>query len=203
MLYEPNRHEPLFHSEWNETLAREAIQSIVRDTERTRGSSDTWPSHPLDDDGETLRSGFKSLYLGSAGVLWALWYLQRDGAVSLAFDPALAIERVAAAYRADPDTGIVVPSYFLVEVGVLLAAWRMTQSPTVADQIYISVEANISNPTNEALWAAPGTMLAAWHLWEAIGEQRWRDLFLENVEQLWKTWTFDPKAGCHLWTQDL
>jgi len=203
LLFELDRHEPLLPISWDETQAREAIQSIVRDTERTRSSSGSWPVHPLDEEGAAPRSGFKSLYLGSAGVLWALWYLQRDGAVSLNFDPALDIERVAAAYRADPDTGSVVPSYLLGEVGVLLAAWRMTQSRAVADQIYISVEANIPNPTNEALWAAPGTMLAAWHLWEATREQRWRDLFLQNVEQLWKTWTFDRTAGCHLWTQDL
>ena len=159
--------------------------------------------HPLDAEGDAPRSGFKSLYLGSAGVLWSHWYLQREGAVCLTFDPTLAIERVVAAYRADPDTGSVVPSYLLGEVGVLLAAWRMTQSPALADQIYTSVEANIPNPTNEALWAAPGTMLAAWHMWEATAEQRWRHLFLENVEQLWKTWTFDQTAGCHLWTQAL
>jgi lantibiotic modifying enzyme len=46
-------------------------------------------------------------------------------------------------------------------------------------------------------------MVAAWHLWEGTGEQRWRDLFLENVEHLWQTWIFDAQAQCHLWTQDL
>lgn len=203
MLFEPNRHEPLLQAAWDEARAREAIEAIVRDAERARGAGDHWPSHPLDDEGDAPRSGFKSLYLGSAGVLWALWTLQREGAVALTFDPALAIERVAAAYRADPDTGGVVPSYFLGEVGILLAAWRMTQSRTVADQLYDAVKGNIPNPTNEALWAAPGTMVAAWHLWEATGEQRWRALFLENVEQLWSTWIFDQKAGCYLWTQDL
>jgi hypothetical protein len=203
LLFEPNRHEPLLHAAWDEAQAREVMLTIVGDAEQTRGASDDWPVHPLDAEGDAPRSGFKSLYLGSAGVLWALWYLQREGAARLTFDPAVAIERVVAAYRADPDTGSVVPSYLLGEVGVLLAAWRMTRSPALADQIYTAVEANIPNPTNEALWAAPGTMVAAWHLWEATAEQRWRDLFLENVEQLWRTWAFDPTAGCHLWTQDL
>ena len=203
MLFDPERHEPLLHIAWDEARAREVIRSIVHDAERARGSNGSWPLHPLDDEGDEPPSGFKSLYLGSAGVLWALWYLQREGAVNLTLDPTNAIERVVAAYRADPDAGGVVPSYFLGEVGILLAAWLLTQSRTVADQIYVSVKANIPNPTNEALWAAPGTMLAAWHLWEAAGEQRWRDLFLENVEQLWKTWTFDQKAQCYLWTQDL
>ncbi len=203
MLFELNRHEPLVRTAWDGPRVREVIQSIVGDAERARGSNDNWPLHPLDDEGDEPRSGFKALYLGSAGVLWALSYLQREGAVDLTLDPTIAIERVTAAYRADPDTGSVVPSYFLGEVGVLLATWLLTQSRAVADLIYVSVKANIPNTTNEALWAAPGTMLAAWHLWEATGEQRWRDLFLENVEQLWQTWILDPTAQCYLWTQDL
>jgi hypothetical protein len=46
-------------------------------------------------------------------------------------------------------------------------------------------------------------VLAAWHLWQANAEERWRDLFLQHVEQLWRTWVFDAKARCHLWTQHL
>jgi lantibiotic modifying enzyme len=203
MLFDPKRHEPLLQIAWDETQAREVIQSIVHDAERARCSKGNWPLHPLDDDGDEPPSGFKSLYFGSAGVLWALWYLQREGAADLTIDPTIAIERASAAYRADPDTGSVVPSYFLGEVGVLLAVWLLTQSRTVTDEIYVSVKANIPNPTNEALWGAPGTMLAAWHLWEATREQRWRELFLENVEQLWITWNFDQKSQCYLWTQNL
>ncbi len=203
VLFDPERHEPLLNIAWDEARAREVIRSIVHDAEHARGANGNWALHPLDDEGDEPPSGFKSLYLGSAGVLWALWYLQREGAVTLTFEPTKAIERVVAAYRTDPDAAGIVPSYFLGEAGILLTAWLLTQSRTVADQIYVSVKANILNPTNEALWAAPGTMLAAWHLWEATGEQRWRDLFLENVEQLWKTWTFDEKAQCYLWTQDL
>jgi hypothetical protein len=35
------------------------------------------------------------------------------------------------------------------------------------------------------------------------GERRWHDLYLENVEQVWRTWLPSPHARCHLWTQDL
>lgn len=203
MLFDSERHEPLVAIAWDESRARQAIQSIVDDIESARGSHGNWPVHPLDAEGDEPASGFKGLYLGSAGVLWALWYLQREGAAELALDPTISIEQVTAAYQADPDTGSVVPSYFLGEVGVLLVAWLLTKSPAMSDRIYDAVKANIPNPTNEALWAAPGTMLAAWHLWEATGEQRWRDLFLENVEQLWQTWVFDQRVQCYLWTQDL
>jgi hypothetical protein len=183
--------------------ARHAIRSIVRDVEQNRSARGRWRVHPLDDEGDQPRTSFKSLYLGSAGVLWTLWYLRREGAVELSSDPTEDIERAAAAYEAAPDTGAVVPSYYLGEVGILLVLWRLTGSGEAADRLYASVKSNIQNPTNEALWAAPGTMVAAWHLWKTTGADRWRDLFLENIDQLWRTWHFDAKAQCHLWTQDL
>ena len=203
MLFDPDRHETLCDTAWDAERAREAIRTIALDIERHRSADGQWPMHPLDVEGETPRTGFKGLYLGSAGVLWALWYLQREGAVQLGGDPVEAIRRVEAAYRAEPDTGEVVPSYFLGEVGILLVLWRLTGSREAADKLHAAIKANIPNPTNEALWAAPGTMVAAWHLWQATGEARWRQLFLENVDQLWRTWLFDEKAQCHLWTQDM
>jgi lantibiotic modifying enzyme len=204
MLFEPDRHEPLCDAAWDESQVRDAIRDIVRDVEHSRVAEGRWPVHPLDDDDDVeLETGFKSLYFGSAGVLWALWYLQREGAVVLTSDPAVGIQQAHAAYLAEPDTGEVVPSYFLGEVGILLVLWRLTGSSQAADRLYESVKSNIPNPTNEALWAAPGTMVAAWHLWEATGDDRWRELFLENVEQLWQTWRFNAQAQCHVWTQDM
>lgn len=203
MLFEPGRHEALCDIAWDESRVRDAIRSMVRDFEQHRAPEGHWGVHALDSNGDDPRAGFKGLYLGSAGVLWALWYLQREGAVDLRSDPLAGIQRADAAYESDPDTGAVVPSYFLGQVGILLVLWRLTGSSLAADRLYASVKSNIQNPTNEALWAAPGTMVAAWHLWEATREPRWRDLYLENVEQLWRTWVFDAQAQCHLWTQDM
>jgi hypothetical protein len=202
-LFDPARHEPLGGDPWDETRARAAIADIVRDAEQARTGDGHWPVHPLDAEGDVPATGFKSVYLGSAGLLWALWYLQRHGAVRLTIDPAEGIRAACDAYRAAPDTGEVVPSYFLGEVGVLLVRGRVTAWDEVADDLFASIRSNIGNPTNEALWAAPGTMMAAWHLWEATREARWRDLFLENVEQVWNTWLLDERQGCYLWTQDM
>lgn len=204
-LFDPARHEALDAGlAWSEDRARAAVQAIVRDAEQARAPDGAWPVHPLDEEGTLPRGGFKSLYLGAAGVVWALWYLQREGAATLtALDPAEAIAQADAAYRADPDTGEVVPSYYLGEVGILLARWSIAREAAVAERLFAAVAANIDNPTNEALWAAPGTMGAAWHLWQATGEARWRALFLDNVAQLWRTWQWDEQAGCHVWTQDL
>jgi len=204
MLFEPDRHEALCSAAWDAGAARAAVQAIAGDIERHRLAAGHWPMHPLDkDDGDEPATGFKSLYLGSAGVLWALWTLQREGAVVSSIDAVAGIEQAHTAYLADPDTGAVVPSYLLGEVGLLLLRWRLTGSAEAADALYASIESNIPNPTNEALWAAPGTMVAAWHLWAATQEPRWRALFEANVEQLWRTWLFDESARCHLWTQDM
>lgn len=202
MLFEPDRHEALSDTPWNAARAHAALRAIVQDIEQHRVDGH-WRTHPLDDEGDEPASGCKSLYLGSAGVLWALWYLQAQGAVELTSDPRELIEQAHADYLREPDTGEVVPSYFLGEAGILLIWWCLTGSQRAADLLYASIQSNIPNPTNEALWAAPGTMVAAWHLWEATQEARWRELFLQNVEQLWRTWLFDERAQCHLWTQDM
>lgn len=203
MLFEPDRHQTLGDALWDESLARATIQAIAGDIERSRGIDGHWPMHPLDDEGDEPRTGFKNVYLGRAGVLWALCYLRREGVVKLNFDPVEAMQQADAAYQADPDTGQVLPSHFVGEVGILLVLWRLTGSARVADRLYASVRSNIANPSNEAFWGAPGTMLAALHLWQATGQARWRALFLENVEQVWQNWVFDAKANCHLWTQHL
>ena len=207
MLFDPARHEPLLEADWNAAQARAAIRAIVADMEEVLGPAITWPWHPLDggkEDGEKKPApAHKSVYLGSSGALWAMWYLQQAGAVSLRIKPTDLIERIYQAYLAEPDTGEVVPSYFLGEVGILLIHWRLTGSGEVADRLWAAIARNIPNPTNEALWAAPGTMVGALHMLGWTGEQRWRDLFLANVEQLWRTWLPSENAPCHVWTQDL
>ncbi len=127
-----------------------------------------------------------------------MWYLEREGAVGFRIKPSDLIGRVYQSYLAEPDTGEVVPSYYLGEAGILLVLWRLTRSHEAADRLFASIERNIPNPTNEALWAAPGTMVGAWHMFEWTGERRWHDLFLKNAERLWETWRPSENAPCHL-----
>ena len=208
MLCDPARHEPLCDSPWDPARAQAGLQDIVRDIERSRLPQGHWPVHPLDDEGDTPASGFKSLYLGSAGLEWALWYLQKSGAVQLqtTTDPVALLRAAHAAYLAEPDTGEVVPSFYLGEVGIALALWRATGDSRVAERLQLQVQANIWHPALEPLWGSPGTMLAAWHLWQLTGQTHWRDLFLQNVDALWDRW--DTRVGegeppCWIWTQDL
>ena len=202
MLYERERHEALADDAWDEGRARECIAAIVADMENAIGDDTTWPAHPLDDPGDPP-GRYKSLYLGSAGVLWALWHLRQRGFASPRLDLGHLIMRTYEAYLAQPDMGEVVPSYFLGEAGILAAAFRMTGAPRFADRLAAVVEGNVGHPTNEALWGAPGTMTAALHMLDWTRDSAWRKLVLANVEDLWSSWRRSPHAPCHLWTQDL
>lgn len=203
MLFEPDRHEPLTDEPWDEARARAGIEAIVQDTQAHLAAGGLWPSHPADLEEDQPPMPFKCLYFGAAGVLWALWYLQREGAADLRVDPPAIIAGIHDAYLREPDTGEAAPSYLLGEVGILLATWRLTGAAAAAERLEEAIRENIPNPTNESLWAAPGTMLGAWHMLAWTGEERWRALFLENAQRLWDTWVYQEDLGCWLWVQDL
>jgi hypothetical protein len=203
MLFEPDRHEALCDIAWDGARVADAVHTLVRDIEGQRLAGGSWSLHPLDDEGDEPPGGFKGLYLGSSGVLWALGHLQRRGAAAGAGDVAEGLREAHAAYLADPDEGAVVPSLFSGEGGILLALWQASGDGAVADRLHAVVESNIDHPALETFWGAPGTMLAAWHLWRATAEDRWRRLFLRHADALWQRWDFDAQAGCHLWTQQL
>jgi hypothetical protein len=201
MLFQANRHEPVLDVPWSESHARATIRDIVADLERALGSDIGWPDHPLDGvDGPTRK---KSLYLGSSGALSAMSLLETEGVVSLRIRPSELIKRIYESYLIEPDTGSVVPSYFLGEVGILLVLWRLTGSNEAADRLATLIRANESNPANEALWGAPGTAVGALHMYAWTEHPRWRELYLENAEQIWATWLPSEAVHCHVWTQDL
>lgn len=203
LIFDPARHEALAAPAWDAATAARTIAVIADDVQAACLDGTAWPVHPLDADGDTPAGGFKGLYLGSAGVWWSLWSLARRGLATLRLDARDGIERTLAAYRDAPDSGAVVPSYFLGEVGVLLVHWRLTGAEASAAALAEGIERNITNPTLEALWGAPGTMLAAWHMARWTGAPHWRDLFLRNVDALWQAWERHDDVGAWLWTQDL
>src|SRR5687768_10755297 len=96
MLFDPARHEAIDPVAWDEARALAAIRGIVEDAQAALGAEGTWPWHPLDETQPVPRH--KSLYLGASGVLWALWYLEREGAVTLRIRPVELIERVYRSY---------------------------------------------------------------------------------------------------------
>jgi hypothetical protein len=153
-LWRVEQHEPLTDQEWDPALAREAIRAIVADAESAERDG-AWPGHPLDDvqEDEVLCS----LYLGGAGMIWALSNLGS----SLDFDAAVAA--VLERYRMGPvfDDERHVPSLLLGETGVLVVADKLGSPMADADRLRELVRANREYPSWELLLGSPGTILAA------------------------------------------
>ena len=82
------RHSPLAEEAWSELAVRVAIEEDAADAIARFDPDTFWPGHP---SGEREEDGDPSFYKGAAGVIWALDYLHRVGAVSVAedFRPAL------------------------------------------------------------------------------------------------------------------
>jgi hypothetical protein len=78
-LFDAASHEPLTAEPWDEGRAASAIAAIADDAERAFDAQRLWPIHERDVDGDEGRA-LSGLYLGAAGVIWALHELgsQRD-----------------------------------------------------------------------------------------------------------------------------
>src|SRR5437588_9490803 len=114
-IYDQSAHEPLTETPWDPVLAEAGIAAIVADAEAavTRG---VWPNHPLDDDeDDALPEGLTTIYLGSAGMIWALHRLGSSLDLAALADDALR------RYRERPDFGADAASTLRMgETGIML-----------------------------------------------------------------------------------
>ena len=190
MLFSPESHEPLVSRPWSPDAAAAAIREIAADCETAFGSL-YWPVHPQDDDGD---GPFTTVYLGSAGVIYALDLLVRRGLIDGTRNYAPVLERAAETYRAQPDfeQWVHPPSLWMGETGILLALQSLAPSAATVGRIAELVAANADDERLEFMWGSPGTMLAA----RAIGRL---DLWQESAENLRAAWEEDSGV----WTQDI
>jgi hypothetical protein len=204
VLYRPEAFEPLTDETWDEQRVRSAIRAIVADADDAlRGPRLLWRAN--DWDGWHGTSPMKNLYVGAAGVLWALDALRRRGHAETQLDLADLALRTLELFRAKPDfmKGMKLPSpressLLCGETGILVVAWRLAGTAAVADELLTRVRQNAENPANEVMWGAPGTMLAALAMLDWTGEERWADAWRESSDVLWARREADG-----LWTQDL
>jgi Lanthionine synthetase C-like protein len=192
VLFSPESHEPLVDRAWDEPWARQRIAAIADDAEAAVGDDGLWPVHPLDEHPEhPLRAG---LYLGAAGLVWALHRLGRDR-------PDL-IRELHARYLERPDWPGVVPGYLVGEAGILLVSHLLEPSEGTSAELARAIAANRDNETNELLWGSPGTMLAALAMHRATGDESWDKLWRSSADELWARW-LPSDDGMILWTQQL
>jgi hypothetical protein len=154
-IYDADAHESLTETPWDDIRVREWIASIVEDAE-TSMDGGFWPNHPRDDDEDPpLLEGLADIYLGAAGMVWALHILGSN------LDLASLAEGALRQYRERPDWGENVPSLLAGESGILLVAGSVGASPDYRERLRERIVENERNPTWELMWGSPGTMLAA------------------------------------------
>jgi lantibiotic modifying enzyme len=202
MLYAEDRHEPVTSQAWDEARAREAIHRIAAMTESAFTAKSLWPAHPQDGD----RGGpAYMLYMGACGVIWALRYLETQGAVKLSHDyqphvrGLLEPNRAAMEEAGRPPFG----SYLMGDTSILMLDHWFHPADETADEIAHLVAANTNHPTRELMWGAPGTLLAALFMHRRTGEERWAQLFRETARVLWSQLQWSEDQACHYWTQDM
>jgi Lanthionine synthetase C-like protein len=190
VLYTPELFEPLTTTEWNAEQAANRIREIVADADDAlRGPKLLWKAN--DWDGWHGTSPMKNLYVGAAGVLWALDRLRRLGHAETRLDlPALALQTLEL-FRTRPDymKGMKLPvqrdsSLACGEAGILLVAWRLAPDPALADDLHSHVRTNVDNEVEEVMWGSPGTLLAAQAMFEWTGEERWQAAWKVSADAL-------------------
>ncbi|HKN63405.1 MAG TPA: lanthionine synthetase LanC family protein [Gaiellaceae bacterium] len=168
MLFDPAAFEPLTDEPWDEARVRDGIAAIVTDADAAFDPDGLWPAHEW--DGYKAALPLKNLYLGAAGVVWALDDLQRRGLAETSLDlPAVAAHALEL-WRAEPDymEGEVLPeppesALFLGETGILLVCHRLGLGLDVDAELEARIRANVANESEELFWGTPGTLLAAAH----------------------------------------
>src|SRR5437016_3580613 len=101
MSYDPTAFEPLTDEAWAESRARDAIRGIVADADAAFDADGLWPAEEW--DVWQAAAPLKDLYVGAAGVVWALDALRRRGHAETRLDLASAAARALEAWRERPD----------------------------------------------------------------------------------------------------
>jgi hypothetical protein len=186
VLYDPAQFELLTDEPWDAARVEDAIATIVADADAAFDPDLLWPAHEWDGWEEPLP--MKSLYVGAAGVIWALDGLRRRGRADTSLDLAAAALRTLELERAEPDSTAdehYHPAALLCgETGPLLVAFRLAPDTALADDLHGLVRANVANPTDDVMWGAPGTLLAALAMGEWTGDPRWEEAALATAAAL-------------------
>jgi hypothetical protein len=202
-IHSEDRHEPLAGGPWDEGRARAFIERVAGLTEAAFAPERWWPPHAQDDEKRT--DPWYMLYMGAAGVIWSLRYLEQAGAVKLAGNYHPHVNRLIELNRADMAEHAKPPfgSYLMGDISIRMLDYWYEPRPETADEIASLVTGTLDQPTREVMWGSPGTMLAALFMHRRTGEDRWASLFRETARKLWSQLEWSEEEQCHYWTQDM
>jgi hypothetical protein len=196
-----SRHVPLRPVAWDADVARVAIGEIIADALAHFEGERFWPAHPSDDD---VEDGNGTVYIGAAGMLWALDALRRRGsAMDRDFSPVHAplLARTKAGMEQFGPYGKL-GSLLLGDLGTALVLMRLAPSPASSAIVEARCRANDHFPVRELMWGLPGSMLAAVHMAEITGNmQPWQSIF--SVQAIRLLADLQDTAHGPIWVQDL
>jgi hypothetical protein len=203
VLHYPTLHEQLSDRRWDDAWVRDRIATSAAAAEAAYDEHELWPAHEWDSYNAALP--LKHLYVGAAGVVWALDELRRRGLSSGSLDLPAAARNALDRFRAEPDyfTGAELPeerrsSLFGGELGPALVAFRLSRDQELATDMHELVLANLGNPVNDLMWGVAGSLLAARAMHGWTEDERWLDAVRRCEDALRAA--RDPDG---LWTQQL
>jgi lantibiotic modifying enzyme len=195
-LYKPEAFEPVTETPWNDARVADAIQAIATAAEDVFDNKQLWPAGGW--ESWQMPLPLKSLYVGAAGVVWALHALRGRGRADGRLDLANAIAHIHEAWTSEPDLmrNTELPTtaeaaLLTGETGILMTAWLIEPTAERADRLHDRIRENASNEAIEVMWGAPGTMLAAAELHRRTGEERWADAWREGADNLLESREYD------------
>ena len=205
-LYRPEAFDRLTDTAWDEASVRDRIGEIVADADEAwRGPKLFWRAHDWDRWNST--SPQKNLYVGTAGVLWALDQLRRRTYADTKLDLTDLALRNLELFQVKPDY-IKLPAFkppeprdsslLLGEAGILLVTWRLAPSDELAGRLLARVRANVDNEAHEVMWGVPGTLIAARAMHEWTRDERWLQAWHESAEAF-----LALREPADLWTNHL
>ena len=199
MLFDARAHEPLVSAGWEPVAVQAEIRAIAREAEDMLRGGQWWPVHPLDaEPGDP--EVFHGIYLGAAGVLWALHRLAQAGLHEPRHDHARLAHDVLDSYLAHPEFDGPLPSLWMGEGGIALVAWLLSPTQALADRLAQLVVVEPDRDTLELMWGSPGLLLIADVMLERTGDRRWASAWSAIADHLMGQW------GAHVpdfWTQRL
>ncbi|MBE9100940.1 lanthionine synthetase C family protein [Vacuolonema iberomarrocanum] len=199
-LFDPTRHYSLLDIDWNPDAAQQAIGAIAHETIEQLNDRPLLPGHPMDD--QTFGT---DLYLGKAGVLWAIHYLQTVGAIDSTFNVAQHLDATLAQNSQIYLQNTPYPqqsSYLFGDLPLLLLQYKLAPSGEKATQILQSIHKNDTQPIRELMWGIAGSMLAAYFMHQWTQAAQWQEVFKSQAALLLKEWQPVGQAS-YLWTIDL
>ena len=189
MVYDAGCFEALTDTAWDDDRVRDGIRVIVADADAAFDETLLWPAD--DWDAWQTPTPLKSLYVGAAGVIWALDLLARRGLADSRLDLPRVARLTLDAWRAEPDlmrnTELPVPAraaFLTGEAGLLAVAYRLDPSRELADALYERVRENADNTATGVMWGTPGSLLIARALHGCTGDERWDEAWSDGAARL-------------------